>query len=208
MQQFHTNSGTSSPFPRAGYSHTQYVIKGAGISPGSANTVIAMLSNPSRLSAGEMKPCVLSPLKDPHASEDGCSALTRWLGVRTLPEVRPRSYGIRLPIATEHNTAIVQRTRGLLTLHSRATALKQAEANGDSGDSDQPLFADAFRYEDSTQVFGTGTFVGACAVGGAIVFGSVSLWLLPPLRWILGKLLSMSGSGPSDEYVLSSFHVL
>ena len=122
--------------------------------------------------------------------------------MRVLPHVLPKEYGITPPVATEHNVAIVQRTRGLLTLCSaRHRILDAAALKSDASEDESALFADTFRYGESLRLAGTGTFFGACVVGAAILLGTVSLWMLPPLRWVLGRILPAPGTGPSDECV-------
>lgn len=204
--QQHASSSSSSP-TRAARSHTQYIFRG-GISGGSAATGLAILAQSAPERAAAADPCVLSPFRDASAAVDdttgggggeALSSFVRSLGVRSLPAVRPRTYGVVLPIISPHNTAVVQRTRGLLALRSRAVAAAHVskEEEGDA----LPLFADTFSYGESARVAGTGTFIGACAVGAAIVLVSMSLWLLPPLRWILERFVAVSGRGPSDECV-------
>ena len=146
------------------------MIRGAP-SGGTLATVLGILDYYSLKELGDASaPWALSPVPGPKRSR-GSSLLTRLLGVRFDTDLGT----LTSFIAASGNTAIVQRTWGLL----------------DNG----RYYGPKFHYSEYMQVRNALVGVG---IHLALVFAGLAL-LFPPFRWLAKKFVYQPGQGASKE---------
>ena len=147
------------------------------LSGGTALTILTILDSFSISEMqSAMKPYSLSSIK-PSTRTPPSPLLTRLLGVRKIPELGT----LTTSVTGSTNSAIVQRTWGLM----------------DNGD----FYGQNFRYEEFMQV-------SSSITGAAFHFAFAVLpvfLLIPPIRWILKKLIPSPGQGPSVASSKTSF---
>ncbi|MCJ1307393.1 hypothetical protein MMC25_001039 [Agyrium rufum] len=148
----------------------------AGASGGTLATVLSIFeaySLPAIVAAA--KPWALSPISPkPSKSIASHTWQSRLLGTRTVPHLGLLTNAI----TASTNAAIVQRTWGLLTSHSPSKS-----------------YGPTFQYREymrtQSQLLGTLSHYG-------LLIGPLFL-LFPPSRWLLKKLVTQPGSGPTRE---------
>ena len=122
--------------------------------------------------ADSAKPWALSPLQGPESKPD--SFLTKLLGVRSVPELGVLTTGV----SSIPNTAIVQRSWYLL----------------DQGN----YYGQHFTYKEYATAR---NHVVGMVIHLGLAFGMFAL-ALPPVRWLVRKLVYQPGAGPARESTL------
>jgi hypothetical protein len=128
--------------------------------------------------ADAFKPYALSPVPNPNATSQRLPLKTRLTGLRTVPNLGT----LTTFLAADSDGAIVGRTWGLL---SQAGGAKGAEAYG-------PNFHFSEHMRTRNWLTGMGVHFG-------IAFSGFLLAVLPPLRWVVKRLVYKQGDGPDKE---------
>ncbi|PAV22973.1 saccharopine dehydrogenase [Pyrrhoderma noxium] len=107
-----------------------------------------------------------------------------------IPSLK-KNVGFSAPL-TVHNTAIVQRTRGLFGLAGN----KRSTGDGDDDEYIKPAYAPDFFYTES---FTASNRISAFFLSVGLAVGLAALLYVPPLRWIVRRVVMQPGDGPKDE---------
>lgn len=162
-------------------SQTMWNLKGGGISGGTLASALAFLESPDRKNMSSLNYAdYLSPM--PATKPEW--KLTYWFP----PVAGLRDCGALTPF-TPVNMAIVQRTRGLLSMFSRS---------GQSKDEEDivPKYSTKYAYMDSIRCSNR---VSAFMMSFGFIAGLTALLFFPPLRWLLRRTGYTQGQGMSDE---------
>lgn len=134
--------------------------------------------------AEAFRPYALSPVPNPAAASRAKPSLkTRLTGLRTVPSLgRLTTF-----IAADTDRAIVGRTWGLLS----------QLAEGDSGSRRAPeAYGPNFDFSEHLR---TRNWLSGVVVHWGIVISGFLLAVLPPLRWVVRRLVYKQGDGPDKE---------
>ena len=175
-------------------SHTVFTLRTAGASGGTLNSVFTRFDHvPRRVLLELERPGCISPM-------EVSRSVPSWL-VHTFPPFvtsripsLKKNAGFSAPL-TVHNTAIVQRTRGLFGLAGN----KRSTGDGDDDEYIKPAYAPDFFYTES---FTASNRISAFFLSVGLAVGLAALLYVPPLRWIVRRVVTQPGDGPKDEYVL------
>ncbi|KAL1854316.1 hypothetical protein Daus18300_011502 [Diaporthe australafricana] len=127
--------------------------------------------------AESMRPFALSPVLNPNAALHKPSLKTRLTGLRTVPNLGK----LTTFMAGDTDAAIIGRTWGLLS----QIGTRQSEAYGPN-----------FGFSEHMR---TRNWLSGVLVHWGLALGSVLLVALPPLRWLVRRLVYKQGDGPDKE---------
>ena len=170
-------------------SHTMITFVGAGISGGTLNSSFTMFETvPRRVLRELASPDSLSPLKATRTVPRRLTYTFPPYVLSRLPKFK-NAIGYLMPLSM-HNTSIVQRTRGLFELSRHETFAE------DDFEDIKPAYAPDFVYVES---FSAGNRFSAVLLALSFVVSMTVLAVVPPLRWLVRKLITQPGDGPKDE---------
>ena len=161
-------------------SQTMWNIRGGGIPGGTLASLLATFESSERKNATSTNYADhLSPVP---------ATKPKWKLTYRFPAVaRLRDYGA-FSLFTPVNMAMVQRTRGLLTLFSRS---------GQDKDEDVvPRYSSEYTYMDSIRCSNP---VSAFMISFGFMASLTALVFLPPFRWLLRRTGYAQGEGLPDE---------
>ena len=155
-------------------------VKGGGISGGTLASILALYDAPNRKSSRSINYAeLLSPMT---------AAKPKWKFTYWFPAVAGLRDCGALTLFTPMNIAMVQRTRGLLTLFSRSNQSKDEEI--------VPKYSSKFTYTDA---FLCSNRVSAFLLSFSFIASLTALAIFPPLRWLARRMGYAQGQGFSDE---------